>query len=123
MHANAPGTSITGGEALAEQASAACPGSRSWTSASEDHAAYLIAQPFDVFGVGGATEALGQVEEFLLAFVSLHVTIIAAQKPLLTRSAQDAAQRATSSVISSCCSLGLNCFTSSSMQSSKPRGL
>ena len=39
----------------------------------EDHAAHLLTQTFDIFRIGGAAEAFGEVEEFLLfALLSLH---------------------------------------------------
>ena len=39
----------------------------------EDHSAHLITQTFDIFWIGGAAEAFGEVEEFLLfALLSLH---------------------------------------------------
>jgi hypothetical protein len=35
-------------------------------SIAEDHSTHLIAQPFDFIRIGGAPEALGEIEEFPL---------------------------------------------------------
>src|SRR5437764_560378 len=45
-------------------------------SAAKDHAAHLITHTFDLFRIGAAPEALGEVEEFLLfALLSLEAVL------------------------------------------------